>query len=365
MSFDKGNVSFRMFYLPPGLQPEVITKFAAHAAPPIETLGANTIAGWCGPRHLLDTDLSNGNCVFGGYLFASLMKAERKIPEAMLRAHCQLEELAALRARQASVLPRQVRAEIRDEVVSRLLPTMPPTMTGIPVAVHFRRDRILAGSMSDSQIDALTLGFRQAAGIYPLPLTAESAAIRRCKIKASELAPTVFSPDAEIDAGDEIVLGMEFLTWLWFWWEVQGGTFCVVDSTPYGLMLEGPVTFYREGKGTHEALFRNGLPLNSREAGTALLTGKLIRRVRLTIAQGERMWTATIDCDFGVRGLRLPKCEQLGREEILMERMQEIETFIEAFLCLYDRFVLERANSLLWAKTLAEIHAWVSRHAQC
>ena len=99
MGFDRGSVSFRLFYLGKSFGPLLAAKFAAQAAPPIETLGAEPIEGWVAGRHLLDTDFAEENCVFGGYLHASLMRAERKIPEALLRAHCRLDEEVQLRAR--------------------------------------------------------------------------------------------------------------------------------------------------------------------------------------------------------------------------------------------------------------------------
>ena len=53
-------------------------------------------------------------------------------------------------------------------------------------------------------------------------------------------------------------------------------------------MLEGPLTFFREGEGAHEAVLRKGTPLNSREAGTALYCGKKLKRAKLVLAEGDR-----------------------------------------------------------------------------
>ena len=364
MGFDRGSVSFRLFYLSQSFGPGLVEQLAAHAAPPIETLGHDPIQGWVTGRHLLDTRLTEESCVFGGYLHATLMRAERKIPEALLRAHCRLEEEVQMRARSSTSLPRQVRREIRDEIVERLLPTMPPTLTGLPMAVDFHQDRVFAGAMSDAQIERFAPAFREAAGILPVALNADTAALKRKRLNVRDLQATSFSPDPEVPPEVDPNLGLDFLTWLWWWWETEGGTFQrEKGGQPYGMMLEGPLTFVREGKGAYEAVLRKGTPLDSREAGIALLGGKRLRRAKLVLAQGEQAWSATVDADFGFRGLKLPKGEPLDPSGQFQERMLHIETFADTFLGLYDRFLDQRAAPAVWKKTVTSMQAWVGRHA--
>jgi hypothetical protein len=365
MGFDRGSVSFRLFYLTKSFTPRLVERFAAHAAPPIETLGRDPIQGWVAGRHLLDTELTEDNCVFGPWLHATFMRAERKIPEALLRAHCRIEEEVQRRARNSGApLTRQVRAEIREEIVERLLPTMPPTLTGLPVVVDFREDRLLAGAMSDAQIERLAPFFRETAGVLPIVLNAETAALRRKQVNVRDLAPASFSPDKSVEPDANPDLGMDFLTWLWFWWETEGGVFSSSrGGPPFGLMLEGPLTFFREGQGAHEAVLRKGAPLNSREAGVALLLGKRLKRAKLVLAQGDNQWSVTIDADFGFRGLKLPKVAALDPSSLFQERMMHVETFVGEFLGLYDRFLDARGQASAWRKTVAAMQAWVGRRA--
>jgi hypothetical protein len=365
MGFDRGSVSFRMFYLTKSFGPSLVERFAANAAPPIDTLGHEPIQGWVTGRHLLDTRLSEENCVFGGYLHATLMRAERKIPEALLRAHSRLEEEVQLRERNANTLPRQVRSEIRDSIYERLLPTMPPTLTGIPVVVDFRNDRVLAGALSDLQLERFSGAFRETAGLLPVALNAETAALKRKKLNSRDVSPVSFSPDEEVPPDENVSLGMDFLTWLWWWWETEGGRFRIEKSGPeLAMMLEGPVTFFREGQGAHEAVLRKGNPFDSREAGIALLGGKRVKRAKFTLAQGETMWCAAVDADFGFRGLKLPKGEQIDASGQFQERMLHLETFAEAFLNLYDRFVEQRMTPATWKKTVASMREWVGKRAR-
>ena len=66
--------------------PGLVEQLAAHAAPPIETLGHDPIQGWVTGRHLLDTRLTEESCVFGGYLHATLMSRERLVGQYMFDA---------------------------------------------------------------------------------------------------------------------------------------------------------------------------------------------------------------------------------------------------------------------------------------
>ena len=364
MGFDRGSVSFRLFYLSRSFGPALVVRLAAQAAPPIETLGHEAIQGWVTGRHLLDTRLTEESCVFGGYLHATLMRAERKVPEALLRAHARLEEEAQLRARNATNLPRQARSEIRNEIFERLLPVMPPTLTGLPVAVDFRNDRVLAGAMGDQQIERFSAAFREASGTLPVLLTPETAALKRRQVNARDVSAVSFSPDENVPPDENVSLGMDFLTWLWWWWEIEGGNFRPEKSGPqYGMILEGPVTFFREGQGAHETVLRKGNPFDSRDAGIALLGGKRVRRAKLTLAQGETMWSATVDADFAFRGLKLPKGEQIDPSGQFQERMLHIETFVEVFLGLYDCFLDQRKSAAEWKITVAAMRAWVAKRA--
>lgn len=360
MSFDSGTVSFRLFYLQQAYTPAVVGDFARRAAPPIDTLDRDPISGWVSGRHLFDREITDEKCVAGPYLHVQLMKAEKKIPPALLRAYQKQEEDIERKARDAEALSRKAKAEVKARVIAMLQPKMPPTLSSIPVVMDFRNDLLVAGALSDKQIDALGPAFRETAGTLPILLTPETAAIRRKQVNAKDLQPVIFSPDETLDPPAEGTLGMDFLTWLWFAWEKEGGVYHLPDGREFGVMLEGPVTFFREGQGAHEVALRKGVPLNSREAGTALYCGKKLKRVKVVMAQGDSVFSATMDADFAVRGLKLPKGEQVEDAGILEERMMMVEFFWSAWLTLFDRFLDLRTDPRQWPKTLANMRSWIT-----
>jgi len=360
MAFDSGSVSFRLFYLQQSYDTGLIDAFARNAAPPITSLNRDPISGWVTGRHLLDRDLTEEKCILGPYLYAMYMRAEKKVPESLLRAYSRLEEDVELRAREVDVLPRAVRAEVKQRVIESLLPTMPPTLSSIPLVVDFRNDLLLAGAMSDKLIDTLSPVFKETAGTLPILLTPETAAIRRKQINANDLDPVTFSPDDTLEPPTESTLGMDFFTWLWFVWEKDGGVYHLPDGREFGVMLEGPLTFFREGQGAHEAVLRKGTPINSREAATALLCGKKLKRAKVVIGQSDNVFSATLDADFAFRSLKLPKGDQQDPIGRFQERMLFIETFWSAWLSLYDRFLELRTDSKRWPQTLDAMKQWIA-----
>lgn len=360
MSFESGSVSFRMLYVPRDLPPDAVARFARHAAPPLDTLGDGLIQGWVTGRHLLDRAITEDTARHGGYLRLTLMQAERKIPEALLRAECRMEELAHIQAHGLDRLSQSARRDIRESVTKRLLPQMPPTLKGLYMVHDARARLVYTSALSDKQLDAFQIGFSLALGFGGVPVLPETAALQRRKTSIKDWPACSYSPEVE----DEEVMsdpGLDFLTWLWFAAESRGGMFKLEKLGDWGVMIEGPLTFVREGAGAHETVVRRGEPLVSAEAKAALLAGKKLRRCKLTLARGDLSFTCTFDGPaFLVRGLKLPEGEKLDAVSKFQERMTFLDLFKEALLSLFDRFVDERLDAKKWKASREEIHAWVA-----
>ena len=362
MGFDSGSVSFRLFALPSDMPaiPDCIERFAAKVVPPINTLGKDSLQGWVSNRHLLDRTINADTVMHAGYLYLQLLKAQRKIPPALLRAEIRMEQLVELQARGVAFLDWKTRAEIRKSVTDRLLPQMPPTLHGIEVVIDEKAEVLYATATTDKQCDALSLELQTTLGIRPVPLDPTEAAFRRGGVNVGALAPTSFSPECE-DSEASGSIGQDFLTWLWFISEQRTGGVRLGSGDEYGIMIEGPLVFVLEGDGAHEATLRRGAPMISAEAKTALLAGKKLRRAVVNLARGEDVWRGTIDADtFVFRGLRLPKGEAVDRTGRFQERMLALRTFREAFFTAYDLFLSERSVPSNWVSTRAEIHQWIA-----
>lgn len=364
MPFESGNISYRAYTLDTPLTTSVVDDFAKNAAPPIETLTTQPISGWVSPRFILDREITLDTCVSGGYVRASLMKAELKIPPSLLKAYCRMEELAEMQARGVPYLNRQTKAEIKKRITDDMLPKMPPTLTSISIVLDTAQSRVYADAISETQQDAFCVNFNKTTHVAPIALTPEVAALRLKQVDFRDISPQCFSPDPEVNVTANN-LGMDFLTWLWFFWETTDGTFRIADSVdapPFALMMEGPAVFFLEGEGAHETSLRKGMPMISREAKTVLEAGKKLRKVKLTLARGQEIYSASIDgLDFSFRGLKLPKPESpYEPETAFQERMAGVKTYTEAFFHLYGLFLDTLKDPKQWAKTLAAMKAWIS-----
>lgn len=363
MSFESGSMTFRMFYLQQLLPKDHVERFARRAAPPIKTLGDTPIHGWVTGRHLLDTQINKDTAFLAGYLRLSLMRAERKIPESLLRAECRMEELARMMAEGRAELDRKTRSEIRKEIEARLLPTMPPQLKGMGLVHLPESQEVFVEATSDKQVDALEASFRETLGFGLVPATPQNAAAKRLHIDVRDIAASSFSPDCEDEAADNNI-GEDFLTWLWFYSETRGGIIKLPTGGDFAIMIEGPLTFILEGQGAHETVLRRGSPEISVEAKISLLGGKKLRKARLLLARGKDTWQVTLDADqFIFRGLKLPEGEKLEPVSRFQERMTSLSTFTTAFLEIYDRFLRERTDEKVWEKTRKAMHQWVSGRA--
>lgn len=359
MSFESGSMSFRMLYLPRDLPRDAVDRFARHAAPPLETLGPGEIHGWVTGRHLLDRQITKETALYAGFLRLTLMQAERRIPEALLRAECRMLELAQMQAEGTDRLPATVRREIRQQVTDRLLPQMPPTLRGIHL-LHEPGDKILyTTALSDKQLDAFQIGFSQAIGFAGVPVQPDTASLQRRNKSIRDWPPVSFSAEVEAEhvSNDP---GLDFLMWLWFVAEARGGMVKLGDLGNWAVLIEGPLTFVMEGSGAHEAIVRRGEPRFGAETKAALLSGKKLRRAKLTLARDDQSWTCTFDGpSFVIRGLKLPEGEKLDTISKFQERMGYLRLFREALLSLFDRFANER-ESRDWEATQGEMRAWIA-----
>ena len=360
MGFESGAVSFRVFELVQGLPSDHLEKFASHAAPGVDLMGSNEISGWVSGRHMLDRNITDENAYYAGYLRLTLMQAKRKIPESYLRAECAVEEYAWLAATGADYVPRKEKMAIKKSVTERLLPTVPPTLKGIPFVYDENDGLIYAAAPSDKQHDAFFLSFKETTGIALKALDPQWTAFTRKTLDTEDLEAFSFSPECK---ENEVLnsVGQDFLTWLWFFSEARGGIRSFENIGRFGVIVEGPLTFMSDGDGAHEAVLRNGSPLQSAEAKTSLMCGKKLKRAKITLAREEEVWQCTVDADqFVFRGLKLPKVESLDAVSLFEQRMMSMNLFVKVFLYLYDDFLEERFDKERWSKTEKEIHAWVT-----
>ena len=360
MGFEKGSLSFRMFFPSRPLGADDIDRFAAAALPPLSTLAEEEVHGWVAGRHLLDRGIDTENAFLGGYLRLTLTQAKRTVPPSLLQAECAVEEMAQMEAEGAEYLNQQARREVRREVKERLLPDMPPQLKGIDIVFDERSRILYATATSDKQADALVLNLLQTSGCSAEPVDPETLAAKAEGIDVRNWSPVSFSEDLE-DGMVDGTAGREFLMWLWYSCEKRGGVEQVPDAGEIAFMVEGPLTFVMEGRGAHEIMLKRGEPMLSAEARAALLSGKKLKKAKVQFARGEEAWSFTFDADgFVFRNLKLPQTEAYDRAGKFQERMVLLDTFRRIVFHLYCCFARERNPPEAWKDTKAAMRKWVA-----
>lgn len=155
-------------------------------------------------------------------------------------------------------------------------------------------------------------------------------------------------------------LGAEFLLWLWFSRDVTGGEVRIKGRGTVYVTLESQLGLSDPIAEREKVSIRGVDPFGSAEAGEALSTGKLPRKVGLRLEFEQVEWVMTIDSrTLALSGVRLPAISSQGAEEIFHERMRLLEQVHEIVHALYGHFLGVRLSSSWEAEVAPALRRWV------
>lgn len=158
-------------------------------------------------------------------------------------------------------------------------------------------------------------------------------------------------------------LGEEFLTWLWFRWETDGGEFTLSGGRVVGVALDDFLSFAAPSDDETEQTLRRGLPTRTAEARTALRQGHRLRRARLLIGEGSRQWAATFDAPtLSCTGVRLPEDAEECESDVdrTADRAANWLALHEILQALYALFLRERLKPDFRATVGEQQAAWMA-----
>lgn len=163
-------------------------------------------------------------------------------------------------------------------------------------------------------------------------------------------------------AAERSFLAQEFLTWLWFRCEVEGGEF-ELDSGPVAMVVEDALSFTSWDPDGTRASLRGGTPTVRPEAASALAAGLTLKRARLLAARGEREWHFSLDGEtLDLLGVKVPEVEDKGDDDgvdKLAEKLalgEELRAMVDG---LYQVFLGVRLGPD-WARIeLPRLNDWV------
>jgi hypothetical protein len=360
MPFESGSISFRIYQLPRALPEPLLDGFLNRVAPALDTIKDQPVYGWVTGRHLLDRQIDENNAFFGGYLRLCLLQAERKIPASLLRAELKQEELVRLAISGNGAASRRERTEMKQEIVDRLLPAMPPQLKGMTFTHRPGDSLLFAETLAEKQVDTFVSYLRDALGFPAQVLTPETLTLQVGHCDSQDWPPSSYSEDIDPDRVSPLA-GHDFMTWLWHQSEINPNQVPAGKEGHAGVLLEGPLTLVMEGGGAHEISLRKGNPTQSAEAKACLLAGKKLRKATITLTRGEATWRMSLDGEtLAIRSLKPIMAEgSLDAVSRFQDRMQQVETVSRLLIGLFTSFVDERRDATAWPARVASMRAWV------
>ena len=332
--------------------------FAKHSAGKLDDVKDEPVLGWVSGRHLLESRIDEDTSKCGGFPYMNLRKTERKVPSQLLNAVCRRDELAYMQAHDCAFVPRKEKRAIKEEAIEALMPKMVPTISAVPFVVDIPANVLYFGASSLAKFDVFVQEFTRALGMdaEPVPISVEELMETLLKKNETDLPPLTLTNLA--NGLDEPQPGRDFLTWLWYEAEVNGGRCSVGELGDFVVGLEGPLTLaYSPGKtkdpelaGSGESVVKRGNPMASGEAKAALSSGKKLRKARVTFAREGAdaevdKWVFTFDADtFTFGSVKLPEGEEMERESAFEERIANLHVLHTVFNAYFKKFAAAVMN---------------------
>ena len=164
-------------------------------------------------------------------------------------------------------------------------------------------------------------------------------------------------------------LGREFLTWLVYRAEENGGRF-EHDGDVVEITLGDRVVLEADAR-PGERLTLTGEGDVRLEMGAGLRRGKLIDRAKLSLRRGERRWELVLD--GGLLAYGSLRCPPLGDRDLgahpdpraqlendLFLRMADVEATAEVIDALFGEFCRLRASDTWRRRMLPELRGWAA-----
>lgn len=161
-------------------------------------------------------------------------------------------------------------------------------------------------------------------------------------------------------------LGLEFLSWLWFFSEINRGLIELKGLGTVEVWFEDRMVLETGTGNARQTVTCQGKDLDLTEARTALREGKKVSQARLRILIEGREWRFTFHAEgFELSGVRPPKTFEAEEEEpegeagLLLDRvalMLELTGVVDA---LYKKFLADRLTETWVKKTLPRLRAWI------
>lgn len=335
--------------------------------------------GWTAGDHVLDTDFSLAKNIINDTLHFELRVDVDKLPSDLLRAYTAVE-LKALTQNNPSGFPsgrqkREAKEIARERLEQEAKDGRYRKRKCFPVLWERLSNEVLFGATSLTQVERLCSLFDQTFGRKLECITAGRRAHHLAELNGrtrtvDDSSLSAFVPGSSpgdvawiADESSRDFLGNEFLLWLWYHTEVVSDTIALDDKSEVAVMMARTLTLEcPRGQTGHETISHEG-PTRLPEARRAIQSGKLPRKVGLTLVRHDQQYELAIHAEtlaVGSAKLPAPSEDVTDARAKLDERADRLRGLIETLDLLYDTFGQKRFGKQ-WEAELAAMQKWLKR----
>lgn len=305
--------------------------------------------GWVSAENFLDTDFFDQKVFHNQYLTLAMRVDKKQVNARLFKALLQQElEKFKKEGNREKVRPAE-KKEIKDRLHRKLLADAEPQRRTWDLCWDVGTGRAYFFGTADKLQDLFREQFQKTFHLDPVMLTVKA----RFEAAAGEALP----PDVEDP-------GREFLTWLYWRTDKEGGKFNLEKSGEVTVWVDDKMLFKDATEKPASCALSGGDPARAPEARAALAGGKRLSRVKLGLRRGEREWSFTLDGEtLDLAALKLPALLTDQEDEKLYERLALLEEAAFVVDELFGEYARTRLSDAWEKKDLAWITRWIAEGA--
>jgi len=305
--------------------------------------------GWVSPENFLDTSFREDKVFHNQYVTLTMRADKRAVNSRYFRALLEQEIEKAKKEGNKEKLRPAEKKEIKDRLHRKLLAEAEPARRTWDLCWDVGTGRAYFFGTADKLQDQFREQFAKTFHLEPVMLTVKA----RFEAAAGESLP----PDIEDP-------GREFLTWLYWMTDKQGGKFALEKSGEVLVWVDDKMFFKDATEKPASTALSGGDPARAPEARAALAGGKRLSKVKLGLKRGEREWSFTLDGEtLDLAAMKLPALLTDQEDEKLFERLALLEEAAFVVDELFGLYAKTRLSDSWEKKDQAWIQRWVNEGA--
>jgi hypothetical protein len=380
MGFFSGRVTFARFRVsgrrPGQFGPDHLEQLASNAIGKQKVSSADGVeVGWIAGDHILDSHFELAKNIVNDTLQFAMRIDAQKVPSDLLRAYTAIE-IAGMAANNPSGFAssrqkREARANARERLEQEARDGRYLKRKAIPILWDSTSNELFVGSTSMTAVDRLLELFQRTFERKLEPLNAGAQAFRLAEARqqtrgVDDANPANFVPGvtpSEVawlpDEASRDFFGNEFLLWLWYILDSVSDSIELGDKSEVAVMLARTLALEcPRGQTGRESIQSDG-PTRLPESRRAIQSGKLPRKVGLTLVRHDRQYELTLHAEsLAVASARMPAPEAEEERARQEERVTILRDLVETLDLLYDVFCRVRTGGD-WNRELGKIQRWL------